>query len=193
MRAFVRVVVSPGCVLLAAFRSTAFAEDAYPSKPVHIFVPYPPGGAVDIVTRTLGDELAKRWNQSVVVENRPGAGSIVAEEALVQAPPDGYTLIVVASGHALSGAFLRQAALRHVQGFHADRADRLGAEHAPGAVGFAVQIGRRFARGSARQAAANCPTATPATARRPISPANCSNIWRRSRSRRCRTKAACRR
>jgi tripartite-type tricarboxylate transporter receptor subunit TctC len=87
--------------LLAASGSAAFAEDAYPSKPVHIFVPYPPGGAVDIVTRTLGDELSKRWNQSVVVENRPGAGSIVAEEALVQAPPDGYTLIVVASGHAL--------------------------------------------------------------------------------------------
>ena len=104
MRALVRVLgaalVIGAALLLAAFDS-ASAEETFPSKPVHIFVPYPPGGAVDIVTRTLGDELAKRWNQSVVVENRPGAGSIVAEEALVQAPPDGYTLIVVASGHAL--------------------------------------------------------------------------------------------
>jgi len=103
MRALARIVGAS--LLLAAFGSAAAAEETYPSKPVHIFVPYPPGGAVDIVTRTLGDELSKRWNQSVVVENRPGAGSIVAEEALVQAPPDGYTLIVVASGHALLAHF----------------------------------------------------------------------------------------
>lgn len=81
------------------------AEDAYPSHPVHIFVPYPPGGAVDIVARTLGDELGKRWGQSIVIENRPGAGGVIAEQALVQSPPDGYTLIVVASGHALLGHF----------------------------------------------------------------------------------------
>ena len=85
--------------------STTPAQDSYPSRPVHVLVPYPPGGAVDIVARTLGDELSKRWGQSVVIENRPGAGGIVAEQALVQSPPDGYTLIVVASGHALLGHF----------------------------------------------------------------------------------------
>jgi tripartite-type tricarboxylate transporter receptor subunit TctC len=81
--------------------ASAFAQDAYPAKPVHIFVPYPPGGAVDIVARTLGDALGRHWNQSVVIENRPGAAGIIAEQALVQASPDGYTLILVASGHAL--------------------------------------------------------------------------------------------
>jgi tripartite-type tricarboxylate transporter receptor subunit TctC len=80
-------------------------KDAYPSRPVHIIVPYPPGGAVDIVSRTLGDELSKRWGQTVVIDNRPGAGGIIAEQALVQSQPDGYTLIVVASGHALLGHF----------------------------------------------------------------------------------------
>ena len=99
MPAFVRVVFV--AILFAAFGATAFAQDAYPARPVHIFVPYPPGGAVDIVARTLGDALGKRWNQSVVIENRPGAAGIVAEQALVQAQPDGYTLILVASGHAL--------------------------------------------------------------------------------------------
>jgi tripartite-type tricarboxylate transporter receptor subunit TctC len=99
MRAFARVFVA--VLLLAAFGAGAFAEDAYPSKPVHIYVPYPPSGAVDIVARTLGDALGKAWNQSVVIENRPGAAGIIAEQALVQAPPDGYTLILVASGHAL--------------------------------------------------------------------------------------------
>jgi tripartite-type tricarboxylate transporter receptor subunit TctC len=99
MLALVRVVLA--AVMLAAFGAAAFAEDAYPSRPVHLFVPYPPGGAVDIVARTLGDALGKQWNQAVVIENRPGAAGIVAEQALVQAPPDGYTLILVASGHAL--------------------------------------------------------------------------------------------
>ena len=93
-------------IALVAFgATTAPAQDAYPSKPVHLFVPFPPGGAVDIVARTLGDELAKRWGQSVVVENRPGAGGVIAEQALAQSPPDGYTLIVVATGHALNGHF----------------------------------------------------------------------------------------
>src|SRR3981081_3696518 len=77
----------------------ASAQSPFPSKPVHIFVPYAAGGAVDILTRTLGDVVSRQWGQSVVIENRPGAGGVVASQALVTSPPDGYTLIVVASGH----------------------------------------------------------------------------------------------
>jgi tripartite-type tricarboxylate transporter receptor subunit TctC len=89
--------------LLAALvgAGTARAEDTYPSKPVHILVPFPPGGAVDIVARTIGDELSRRWGQSIVVENRPGAGGTLAAAAAAKAAPDGYTLILVASGHAI--------------------------------------------------------------------------------------------
>ena len=92
-----------GLVAAAAWAaaSTAFAQDAYPSKPVHLFVPFPPGGAVDIVARTLGDELAKRLGQSIIIENRPGAGGTIAALAAAKSPPDGYTLVVVASGHAI--------------------------------------------------------------------------------------------
>src|SRR4030095_8200581 len=78
----------------------ASAQTAFPSRPVHIFVPYPAGGGVDVLTRTLGDVVAKQWGQSVVVENRPGAGGVIASQAVATAPPDGYTLIMVASGHA---------------------------------------------------------------------------------------------
>ena len=78
----------------------ASAQSAFPAKPVHIFVPYAAGGGVDILTRTLGDVVSRQWGQTVVVENRPGAGGVVASQALVQLPPDGYTLIMVASGHA---------------------------------------------------------------------------------------------
>lgn len=77
----------------------ASAQSPFPSKPVHIFVPYAAGGAVDILARTLGDVVSKQWGQSVIVENRPGAGGVVASQALATSPPDGYTLIVVASGH----------------------------------------------------------------------------------------------
>jgi tripartite-type tricarboxylate transporter receptor subunit TctC len=67
---------------------------------VHLLVPFPPGGAVDIVARTLSDELSRRWGQPIVVENRPGAGGTIAEAVAAKAKPDGYTLILVASGHA---------------------------------------------------------------------------------------------
>src|SRR5882757_1605411 len=79
---------------------SAFAQTNFPSRPVHIFVPYPAGGGVDVLTRTLGDVVSKQWGQSVVVENRPGAGGVIASQAVVTAAPDGYTLIMVASGHA---------------------------------------------------------------------------------------------
>jgi tripartite-type tricarboxylate transporter receptor subunit TctC len=78
----------------------AAAQSPFPARPVHIFVPYAAGGAVDILARTLGDVVSRQWGQGVVVENRPGAGGVVASQALAAASPDGYTLIVVASGHA---------------------------------------------------------------------------------------------
>jgi tripartite-type tricarboxylate transporter receptor subunit TctC len=78
----------------------ARAQSAFPTRPVHIFVPYPAGGGVDILTRTLGDVVSRQWGQAVVVENRPGAGGVVASQALALAQADGYTLIMVASGHA---------------------------------------------------------------------------------------------
>ena len=93
------------------FQSAAFAgalcaaagaasAQSFPSRPVHIFVPYPAGGGVDVLTRTLGDVVSKQWGQSVVVENRPGAGGVIASQAVATSAPDGYTLIMVASGHA---------------------------------------------------------------------------------------------
>src|SRR6202171_3801473 len=89
-------------VLLLAGIGMAPAQDIFPSRPVHIFVPFAPGGAVDIVARTLGDELSSRWGRAVVVENRLGAGGMVASEAAAKAAPDGDTLMIVATGHALN-------------------------------------------------------------------------------------------
>jgi tripartite-type tricarboxylate transporter receptor subunit TctC len=85
-------------VVLAA--AGAASAQPFPSKPVHILVPYPPGGGVDVLTRTLADVVSKQWGQSIVVENRPGAGGVIASQAIATSPPDGYNLIMVASGHA---------------------------------------------------------------------------------------------
>src|SRR6266852_9666537 len=96
-----------GLVTAAALLLVSVGANAenFPSKPVHILVPYAAGGAVDVLARTLGQSLAKIWGQQPVIENRPGAGGIVASQALTQSPPDGYTLILVASGHPLNQFF----------------------------------------------------------------------------------------
>ena len=93
-----RLRIFAALAMLAASGS-ASAQSPFPSKPVHIFVPYAAGGAVDILSRTLGEAVSQKWGQSVVIENRPGAGGVIASQALVTSPPDGYALIVVASGH----------------------------------------------------------------------------------------------
>jgi tripartite-type tricarboxylate transporter receptor subunit TctC len=87
--------------MLIGASGVALAQAPFPSRPVHLLVPFPPGGAVDIVARTLGDELSRRWGQTIVVENRPGAGGTIAAEVAAKATPDGYTIILVASGHAI--------------------------------------------------------------------------------------------
>ena len=68
----------------------------YPSRPVHIIVGFPPGGAPDIVARIVGEWLSARLGQSFVIENRPGAGTNLATETVVRAAPDGYTLLLMA-------------------------------------------------------------------------------------------------
>jgi len=102
MRMWLRAAVA--AVAMVAVGDIVVSDGAgaqsFPSKPVRLLVPYPAGGAVDVLARTLGDVVTKTWGQPVVVENRPGAGGVIASQALAAAPPDGHTLIVVASGHA---------------------------------------------------------------------------------------------
>jgi tripartite-type tricarboxylate transporter receptor subunit TctC len=91
-------------LILAGLLAGPALAETYPVKPVHLFVPYPPGGAVDILSRLLGQQLSIYWGQSIVIDNRPGAGGVIATEALAKSAPDGYSLILVASGHSVNPA-----------------------------------------------------------------------------------------
>ncbi len=94
--------------LVCALGPTRVFAQSFPTRPVHILVPYAAGGAIDVLARTIGQVLTKTWGQQPVIENRPGAGGIIASQTLIQAPPDGYTLMLVASGHALNQFFYQK-------------------------------------------------------------------------------------
>lgn len=91
-------IVAVLCSLMCAF---AHAQE-YPAKPVRIIVGYTPGGGTDLLGRIVGKKLGEVWNQQVIVDNRPGAGGNIAADLVAKSPPDGYTLLVAPSTHAIA-------------------------------------------------------------------------------------------
>jgi tripartite-type tricarboxylate transporter receptor subunit TctC len=92
----------------AGFDSQA-ADNAYPNKPIKILVPFLPGGSVDLVIRLVSEELITRLGRPVIVDNRAGAGGIIAGEAVAKSPADGYTLLFTAPGPLVTTPFLVKA------------------------------------------------------------------------------------
>src|SRR4249920_4156535 len=86
---------------LAAPAALAQAAASYPSKPIKIIVPFTPGSATDVMARLVGERLNAAWGQPVVVENKPGAGGVIGIRETAKAEPDGYTVVIVSSGHAV--------------------------------------------------------------------------------------------
>src|SRR5882672_12297732 len=84
MRFFLSILLSFPC----------FAAQAWPDKPVRIVVAYPPGGGIDVMARQVAEKLTPQWGQTVLVENRPGANTIIAADAVAKAPTDGHTVLM---------------------------------------------------------------------------------------------------
>jgi len=93
--------LAAGAAALPTVSRFAWAQ-AYPSRPVRLVIGYPPGGSADITARLTGQWLSERLGQPVVIESRPGAATNLATEAVVRAPPDGYTLLLVAPANAIN-------------------------------------------------------------------------------------------
>src|SRR5438132_1235044 len=91
--------LAAGAAALPAVSRFAWAQ-AYPTRPVHLIVGFPPGGGQDITARLIGQWLSERLGQIFVIENRPGAGSNIAAEAVMRAPPDGHTFLLCGSPNA---------------------------------------------------------------------------------------------
>jgi tripartite-type tricarboxylate transporter receptor subunit TctC len=101
-RKFLRIAA--GAAALSGIAPAASAQN-YPARPLRLIVGYPAGGSTDLVARIMGAWLTDRLGQSVVIENRPGAGTNLAVQAVVASPPDGYTLLFVATTNAINTSF----------------------------------------------------------------------------------------
>ncbi len=97
-RDFIRVLVGAGVIC----SRSGHAADGYPSRPIRIVVPYPPGGGTDIVGRILGEKLQASLRQPIVIDNRGGAGGVVGTGFAAKAEPDGYTLLLVPTSHVIN-------------------------------------------------------------------------------------------
>jgi len=89
-------------VLMLNVKNASAQLIAYPTKPIRFIVTFPPGGSTTIVARLIGQKLTESWGQPVVVENRPGANSVIGTEVLVKSPPDGHTILLVVNTHVIN-------------------------------------------------------------------------------------------
>ncbi len=94
-------------MLLGAAGGGALAADSYPTRPIRLIVPFPPGGSNDIIARVIGQQLGDRLGKPLVIDNRGGAGGLVGTETAVHAQPDGYTLLIISVAYSYNPAIYR--------------------------------------------------------------------------------------
>jgi len=115
LRVWAMLAVTVTCVVSSG---GVAAQSAYPNKPIHLVVPYPPGGLTDVLGRAIGERLAAALKQPVVIDNRPGAGTLVGAEAVAKSPADGYTLLLATSTTlGISPALYRKSPIDPVKDF----------------------------------------------------------------------------
>jgi tripartite-type tricarboxylate transporter receptor subunit TctC len=109
MKSILNTMIRALCALAAMFALAAAAQGQdFPTRPVRLVVPFPAGGPTDLLARTIGQKLTEMWNQPVVIDNRPGAGSIIGVDAAAKADPDGYTLAMGPSAMVVNPSLYRK-------------------------------------------------------------------------------------
>ncbi len=108
-----------GVLAVLSWPAQQAAAQAYPSKPIRIVVPYPPGGTTDILTRLLGQKLTEAWGQQVIIDNRAGASGNIGAEAVVRSPGDGYTLLSASTVHTVNPSLYSKLAYDPLKDFTA--------------------------------------------------------------------------
>jgi tripartite-type tricarboxylate transporter receptor subunit TctC len=103
--------------MLLSGQTPALAQHVYPSKPIRIISPFAPGGGNDIICRTIAPRLGENVKQQVIVDSRPGANGIVGSEAAARSAPDGYTIVLVPSGHAVNASLYRKLPYDSIKDF----------------------------------------------------------------------------
>src|SRR4051812_13875284 len=101
-----RMFLAAACAL--AIAAPAAAQDSFPSKPIHIVVPFTPGGTSDILARSLGQKLYEALGQPVLVDNKPGAGANIGADLVAKSAPDGYTLFIMSTVHAINASLYKK-------------------------------------------------------------------------------------
>jgi len=107
MSGIFRICAAIAALTLPGAPSAATAADSYPTRPIRLIVPFPPGGSNDIVGRVIGQQLGERLGKPLVIDNRGGAGGLIGTETAIHAQPDGYTLLVISVAYSYSPAIYK--------------------------------------------------------------------------------------
>lgn len=103
--------------ILAVLLSGIASGQEFPSRTVRIVVPFTPSGPTDVISRILAERLATKWRQPVIVENRPGAGTVIGSDIVAKAPPDGHTILMAVTAHAVNATLVKKLPYDTVKDF----------------------------------------------------------------------------
>jgi tripartite-type tricarboxylate transporter receptor subunit TctC len=108
MKPFKTALAAAAAAAACVVAPAVLAQATYPSKPIRMIVPFTPGSATDVMGRLVGERFTAAWGQPVIVENKPGAGGTIGIRETARAEPDGYTIVVVSSGHAVNHVLYKE-------------------------------------------------------------------------------------
>lgn len=112
-----RMVVLAGCLLVSLLLAAGASAQMFPNRLVRVIVPFPPAGEVDIVARIIGQKLGEKWKLGVIVENRPGASTVIGTDLVAKSAPDGHTILLAVTAHAVNATLFEKLPFDPIKDF----------------------------------------------------------------------------